>query len=109
MDNFVFAAERFELFDQHFDYQAVFDLAHSEDVGALAFVHFADDFGEVLELDVEAFLGPMLGRLGRVFFVAFDGGVVLRIEQVFEVPTADEEFVGPGGIGMRYQAEGRQN
>ena len=42
----------------------------------------------------------MLGRLGREFFVAFDGGVVFGVEQVFEVPTADEEFVGPGGIGV---------
>ena len=109
VDDFVFAAERFELFDQHFDDLAVFDFAHAEHVGALAVVHFADDFGEVLELDVEPFLGPMLGRLGRIFFVAFDRGVVLGVEQVFDVPAADEEFVGMGGFGCVDEAEGEQN
>ena len=107
VDDFVFAAERFELFDQHFDDVAVFDFADAEHIGAFAVIHFADDFGEVLELDIEPLLGPMLGRLGRVFFVAFDRGVVLGIEQVFEVPAADEEFVGRGRIGLCGRGRGR--
>ncbi len=45
--------KRFELFDEHFDDFAVFDLAHAEHVGAFAVVHLADDVGKVFELDVE--------------------------------------------------------
>jgi len=52
-----------------------------------------------VRLDVEPLLGPMLGGFGRVFFIAFDRGVVLGVEEVFEVPTADEEFVGADGWG----------
>ena len=100
VDDFVFAAERFELFDEHFDDLAVFDFADAEHIGAFAVVHLADDVGEVLELDIEPFFGPMFGAIGRVFFVAFDGGVVFGVEQVFEVPAADEEFVGAGGGGV---------
>ena len=48
VDDFVLAAERLELLDEHFDDFAIFDFAHAEDVGAFAVVHFADDAGEVL-------------------------------------------------------------
>ena len=38
-----------------------------------------------------------LGGVGRVLFVAFDLGVVHGVEQVFAVPTGDDEFVGASG------------
>ena len=109
VDDFVFAAERLELFDQHFDDLAVFDFADAEHVGALAVVHLADDLGEVLELDVEPLLGPLLGRFGRVFFVAFDVGsssVSNRFSR-FQLPMKNSS--ARRGIGCWDEAEGEQN
>jgi len=69
VDNFVFAAKRFELLDHHFDNLAVFRLRTTPRTSGPCHRYLQMIFAEVLDFDGEPFLGPMLGRLGREFFV----------------------------------------